>query len=369
MLGPIRRHFPLASLPSWSGGCRTGECRACGLHVSHGDRRIRICALLEGGVTCEGRTFVHLDAGSGREVLRQRGRSAALVRIADCCADVVVPLDADTTAAIQAMTRTASAATIGRSRLALMETLLDFSARCAVPLRLGRRATACSSARGGRRSRRSGSGSSIASSRGAAGAARQACEGEIGTSLRPSAGNLPNLGCDIKSGPNLISGSVHSAHRDPRPDCNPDCVRRRGSRPQADVNAAAAKRPSLKVTLVQPFTLAGRGFKARERIRISADGSRKSLRASATGGFVARLVAADPCNSFAILAVGNRAAAPRSRTTRRGACTARLHSDIAAGSTDIGILTFPDRCHNPLLVRQDLSLPAPDSRGTPAEAG
>ena len=73
--------------------------------------------------------------------------------------------------------------------------------------------------------------------------------------------------------------------------------------PEAD---AKAKRPSLKVTLVQPFTLAGRGFKARERIRISADANRKSLRATATGGFVARLVAVDPCNAFAILAVGNR---------------------------------------------------------------
>jgi hypothetical protein len=72
--------------------------------------------------------------------------------------------------------------------------------------------------------------------------------------------------------------------------------------PQAD----AKTRPSLKVTLVQPFTLAGKGFKARERIRISADASRKSVRATATGGFVARLVAVDPCNAFAILAVGSR---------------------------------------------------------------
>jgi hypothetical protein len=76
--------------------------------------------------------------------------------------------------------------------------------------------------------------------------------------------------------------------------------------PEADAKAAAAKRPSLKVTLVQPFTLVGKGFKARERIRISADASRKSVRATATGGFVARLVAVDPCNAFAILAVGNR---------------------------------------------------------------
>lgn len=76
-----------------------------------------------------------------------------------------------------------------------------------------------------------------------------------------------------------------------------------GASPEAD---AKAKRPSLKVTVVQPFTLAGRGFKARERIRISADASRKSLRATATGGFVARLVAVDPCNAFAIVAVGNR---------------------------------------------------------------
>jgi hypothetical protein len=76
--------------------------------------------------------------------------------------------------------------------------------------------------------------------------------------------------------------------------------------PEADAKAAAAKRPSLEVTFIQPVTVVGRGFKAREHIRISADGSRKSVRATATGGFIARLVAVDPCNAFAILAVGNR---------------------------------------------------------------
>lgn len=70
--------------------------------------------------------------------------------------------------------------------------------------------------------------------------------------------------------------------------------------------AAAERRAALEVTNVEPLSVAGRGFKVSERVRVSADSSRKSLRASARGRFLVRFADVDPCNSVVVTAVGSK---------------------------------------------------------------
>ena len=62
---------------------------------------------------------------------------------------------------------------------------------------------------------------------------------------------------------------------------------------------------SLRIVGIDPVALAGRGFKARERIRVSADGRRKTVTASARGGFKLVFPEANACNGFVAVARGS----------------------------------------------------------------
>lgn len=71
-----------------------------------------------------------------------------------------------------------------------------------------------------------------------------------------------------------------------------------------DSQSTSPQRAVLTVAHAQPLTVLGRGFKARERVRISADRRRKVISATARGRFVVRFVELDPCNTVTVTAVG-----------------------------------------------------------------
>jgi hypothetical protein len=72
----------------------------------------------------------------------------------------------------------------------------------------------------------------------------------------------------------------------------------------ADSQPTSPQRAVLTVANAQPLTVLGRGFKARERVRISADRRRQVVRATARGRFVVRFLELDPCNTATVTAVG-----------------------------------------------------------------
>jgi hypothetical protein len=75
----------------------------------------------------------------------------------------------------------------------------------------------------------------------------------------------------------------------------------------ADAHPSGAdRRATLEITKIEPLAVTGRGFKVSERVRVSADSSRKTLRASTRGRFVVRFVDVDPCNGLVVMAVGNK---------------------------------------------------------------
>lgn len=74
----------------------------------------------------------------------------------------------------------------------------------------------------------------------------------------------------------------------------------------AEGHAGSRERAVLTVANAQPLTVLGRGFKARERVRISADRTRKAVRANARGRLVVRFLELDPCNTITVSAVGDR---------------------------------------------------------------
>ena len=78
----------------------------------------------------------------------------------------------------------------------------------------------------------------------------------------------------------------------------------------SDGSGTAATQPtgraSLKIVAVEPVAVAGRGFKPRERVKVAADGRRKTITASARGGFKVVFPEASVCNGFAAIARGSQ---------------------------------------------------------------
>jgi hypothetical protein len=69
---------------------------------------------------------------------------------------------------------------------------------------------------------------------------------------------------------------------------------------------AAAKRPTLAITSIMPLRVAGSGFKPNEQVRLTAESSRKNVRADGRGRFTASLPPVDPCNGFIVTAKGGK---------------------------------------------------------------
>lgn len=65
-----------------------------------------------------------------------------------------------------------------------------------------------------------------------------------------------------------------------------------------------ALKPSLQIVRETPLTIRGRGFRARERVRLSAAGRNWRLRATPRGTFVVVLESVDRCDIVRIVAVG-----------------------------------------------------------------
>lgn len=66
-----------------------------------------------------------------------------------------------------------------------------------------------------------------------------------------------------------------------------------------------AAQATLKIVGVEPVTVAGRAFKSRERVRVSADGRKKTLTAGARGGFKVIFPQANVCNGLVVVARGS----------------------------------------------------------------
>lgn len=66
-----------------------------------------------------------------------------------------------------------------------------------------------------------------------------------------------------------------------------------------------ATRATLKIVGVEPVTVAGRAFKSGERVRVSADGRKKTLIAGARGGFKVIFPQANVCNGLVVVARGS----------------------------------------------------------------
>jgi hypothetical protein len=67
-----------------------------------------------------------------------------------------------------------------------------------------------------------------------------------------------------------------------------------------------ATKASLQVIGQAPMTIQGHGFRAMERMRVSAAGRQWRLRAGPRGSFVLTLRGADRCRIIRVVAVGSR---------------------------------------------------------------
>jgi hypothetical protein len=67
----------------------------------------------------------------------------------------------------------------------------------------------------------------------------------------------------------------------------------------------AATKASLQVIRQAPLTIQGRGFRARESVRVSAAARQWRLRASLRGSFVLTLRGVDRCKILRVVAVGS----------------------------------------------------------------
>jgi hypothetical protein len=67
-----------------------------------------------------------------------------------------------------------------------------------------------------------------------------------------------------------------------------------------------ASRAALTVVRAQPLTVAGRGFRAGERVKLKADGLTRSLTAGARGSFTISFPEANTCNSVLVVARGSK---------------------------------------------------------------
>jgi hypothetical protein len=75
--------------------------------------------------------------------------------------------------------------------------------------------------------------------------------------------------------------------------------------PASNSPAKPTGRATLIVVALQPVTLAGRGFKAAERVRVTVEGRRKSVTAGARGGFKVVFGQLSACNGFIAVARGS----------------------------------------------------------------
>jgi hypothetical protein len=65
-------------------------------------------------------------------------------------------------------------------------------------------------------------------------------------------------------------------------------------------------RAAVEIVQISPLTVAGRGFKPKERVRVTANGGRKSVTAGRRGRFEVALPAANTCNGVFVVAVGSK---------------------------------------------------------------
>jgi hypothetical protein len=70
--------------------------------------------------------------------------------------------------------------------------------------------------------------------------------------------------------------------------------------------AGTTGRAAVKIVQISPLTVGGRGFKPKERIRVSADGRRKFVTAGTRGGIRVAFPAANVCNGVVVVAVGSK---------------------------------------------------------------
>jgi hypothetical protein len=67
----------------------------------------------------------------------------------------------------------------------------------------------------------------------------------------------------------------------------------------------SAARAALKIVGIEPVTVAGRAFKSGERVRVSADGRKKTVTAGTRGGFKVIFPQANVCNGLVVVARGS----------------------------------------------------------------
>jgi hypothetical protein len=77
--------------------------------------------------------------------------------------------------------------------------------------------------------------------------------------------------------------------------------------PAASANQATATgRAVVEIVQTSPLTVAGRGFKPKERVRVTANGRRKVVVAGRRGRFELAFPAANTCNGVFVAAVGSK---------------------------------------------------------------
>jgi hypothetical protein len=69
--------------------------------------------------------------------------------------------------------------------------------------------------------------------------------------------------------------------------------------------AAQSGRAGLTIVRTKPVTVVGRAFEAGERVRVTLDGRRKTVTASARGSFTVVFPEANACNGFVVVARGS----------------------------------------------------------------
>jgi hypothetical protein len=70
--------------------------------------------------------------------------------------------------------------------------------------------------------------------------------------------------------------------------------------------AGTTGRAAVEIVQISPLTVAGRGFKPKERVRVTANGRRKSVTAGTRGRFEVAFPAANACNGVFVVAGGSK---------------------------------------------------------------
>src|SRR5918992_6408629 len=70
-------------------------------------------------------------------------------------------------------------------------------------------------------------------------------------------------------------------------------------------NTAPARAAKLALRSARPLVVVGSRFTPAERVRVTAAGTAKTVRAARSGQFVVRFVGVDPCNGVTIVARGS----------------------------------------------------------------